>query len=193
MSTRGDDGVSRIKTALDLALEKVRDLQVSPEDLARMKHEQRLRTLREAVNRFLAAEQGTRDLAPWAGAGAGSAELLEERIECAELLLGKLSGGPELARIEFGLRSLGFAAAADRLKELPAPPRAGEERLDQVMDRLGEELLRQLAAEGIDGSAVVPNLALHPGYDAARRQSEQNSQQQLDAWRSELRECLRTS
>ncbi len=182
--------LGKIKTALEIALEKVKDLEVTAEDLRQLRSEGKRRVVAETVNRFILGDGSTRELQRWKPDATASPELIEQRRQCGELLIDQLSPAADLVRIALGLRHIGYEDAARGIEAAQHMARGREEAVQQLRGQLEAEILAELEAMGISGSAVRPNMEVHPRWEEAVAEVDQQILHQIDSVRLRLKSLL---
>ncbi|GAB4274557.1 MAG: hypothetical protein Kow0092_29970 [Deferrisomatales bacterium] len=157
--------MGEIKSTLDLVMEKTAGLVPTKEEregLARREREEKVRILaRRLRDGELSAEEVDRELtrleAQW-GPGPWRSVLFET---CARTL----EPGPEALEVLEALEALGCPYAS----ELAGAARQAMADWETLRREAAERVRRALEAEGIAGSAVVPNPDADPGLEEARR------------------------
>ena len=179
-----------IKSALELAMERVAKLpELSAEEIAEQR-EKEYRPLGEAIgHRYLEGILGAGELAPEAGRHEGNAGRIVRRG-----LVGCLSGaiGPE-NRLAADRARAGLLALAGEREDGEAAAEWGrildeyEARRAALAEEQAAGARARLAVLGISGSAVVPVMERDEGYVTALAARRREFEPALERLRSRLR------
>lgn len=172
--------MAEIKSALEIALERAAALGSGEDDSKRQAREKGQALARQCLEGDLTAQ----DLAA-ALAGLG----LESTASAAQALLEAL--GQDRAGALPALEALGAAGPAREAYEALVKVQARREEARRELDReLARDILGELAARGIGGSAVRPNPAAHPDYQARCDAALAGADQELKKAGEELLRAL---
>jgi len=185
----------RIKSAIEIAMERVSDMpELTPEEIDEQK-ERELRPVGEAIgNRFLQGMIGEKELRAELGKRRGDSGRMAGRA-CVAVLSGsiQLEDVPAAQRALDGLLELARGRPVFRDGARGAWERIlGEFRQrEAAVAREFETRAREaFAARGISGSAIRPNLAADEPYREALGELYRFFEPALEKLRSELREAL---
>ncbi|MCB2192555.1 MAG: hypothetical protein KQI62_13375 [Deltaproteobacteria bacterium] len=172
--------MAEVKSALEIALERAAALGAGEDDSKRQAQKKGQALARQCLEGDLSAKDMAGQLAglgPESTASAAEAllEALEqERPGAMAALEAICSGGPP-------------GVAYEALTQAQARLEAARQRLDS---ELAQVMLTDLAAKGIGGSAVHPNPAAHPEYEARCAAALAEAQAELKAAGEKLLEAL---
>jgi hypothetical protein len=155
--------MERIKSALEIALEKTSHLErASAEELRRQKEEKFATLASGIVQKYLRGEYKLKDL-------ASALERYSERSLMAQMLWEQLVAAVSLENCKAAFEGLEFLAsdkkavrqASDRAKEISNELRLEKERrLPVLKDKVEQSIRRELSQRGIAGSSVEVDVEL---------------------------------
>ncbi len=165
--------MGKIRSTLDIVMERTKGLSMTQEDKGRLKAKELADHAKACAQKYLDAKMSSREIqAEIQASGEGKEELL--KVLKAELI-GGMAPEQDNARIIDVLEALW---GADRTKVLEAVRNKEEELHRQMsahMDRLGAGL----AAQGISGSSVIPNIAVDAAWQSSLVEARSRLQEEV--------------
>lgn len=180
--------MGEIKSTLEIALEKAKAVEISPQDRKRFKREEALSKAREILQHYTNHPTRSSSLAEVITKSGKDASLLKQCL--IEAFLETLDLSHPSERIWGGLRELGlrdttpFQKAFARIAE--DDNRARREEAEKIQNRL----LESLAKAGISGTAVDPNIEGSPQWKEALENHDQRISAALDGLRQEIARAI---
>jgi len=181
--------MDRIKSALEIALEKTAHLErASAEELRRQKEEEFVTLARGIVQKYLRGEYKLKDL-------ASALERYPERALMAQTLWERLVAAVSLENCEAVFEGLEFLAsdkkavrqASARAKEISKELRLEKERrLPVLKDRVEQSIRRELSQQGIAGSSVEVDVELAQQWQQGLQEFEALLQTRLELVKESL-------
>ena len=177
--------MAEIKSAVELAMEKTRDLRLSPEEKEKLKEEEMHSKAHSFVNRFLEVDfhlrEVEKDLRKYNP---------EQRKQLEKFMLQYLAEAIHLDR-ENDLPLQGMEALREESKSITGKIRelaeGYRERKEKEYQKIKSDLLTKLQDLGISGSAVQPKVPGSPEWDNALAQFQPAFEAQLRILKEELK------
>lgn len=172
--------MAEVKSALEIAMERAAALGAGDDDSKRQAQEKGQALARQCLEGDLVPADMAAKLAGMASDSAVSA---------AQALLEAL--GEERQGALPALEAMCFQGAAKEAYQILAQAKAKLDEARQVVENeLAGEMIQGLAAKGITGSAVRPNPAAHPQYEARCAVALADAEAELKAAGEKLLEAL---
>ena len=159
--------MGKIKSTLDIIMEKTKNLTLTPEEKEVLRREDWLKKTRGRIQKFLDGAIDLKRLREETRAEErppGAEGVLKEE------LVGALNPEGDNESRFLILKEL-FDTPIDPFREIL---QKGQKRLEEEKEKRNHELKEQLKTRGISGSAVLPNLALDPAWQSAFQESLQS-------------------
>jgi hypothetical protein len=165
--------MAEIKSTLDLIMEKTKGLTLSPEEKEEIRREEWLKKAKGWIQKFLDE---------WVDMDQVKNELFskEAPADWEKLLYTEIIGGLELEgdnekrfQLVTGLLEMSREPFLEILKVF-------QQKINAEKTRLSDQLRKQLAAQGISGPAVIPNLDGDPSWNRYYDTEKKASKKELD-------------
>ncbi|MDM7935533.1 MAG: hypothetical protein QUS08_09125 [Methanothrix sp.] len=165
--------MGKIRSTLDIVMERTKGLSMTQEDKGRLKAKELADQAKAWAQRYFDAKMSIREIQSEIQAcGEGKDELLKALM--AEFVSG-LAPDQDNARI---IDAFEAVWGADRAKVLDAI-RDREEGLHRDMSARIDQLGAELAAQGIGGNSVIPNIAVDTAWQATLLQARKDLQEEV--------------
>jgi hypothetical protein len=153
--------MAEIKSTLELVMEKVGNIKITPEDRKKFKREEIEARAQRLFNRyFIQGDQ--KDLSALKKELKGAQEEVKEILN--ELLISSYSFETPSRTMLQGLESLQGKRGDETIKALRELTSSYQGEREEQLQKMGEELREALASRGISGTAVEPNPIANPRW-----------------------------
>jgi hypothetical protein len=180
--------MAEVKSTLEIALEKAKNMEISSDERRRFKHEAMVSRARDIFQNHMNNFHRSDIIRQALKESLEDAPLLRQCL--TELLVGALEPGQSSERIWEGLRELGlsdtgpFEKALTRIAENDARSRR------ETAQRIKERVRRSLAEAGISGTAVDIRVEASDRCKTGLSERGKKSRAELDAIRTEIAEAI---
>ncbi len=179
--------MAEVKSTLEIALEKAKNMEISSDDRRRFKHEEMVSRARDIFKDHMNNFHRSDIIRQALKESREDAPLLRQCL--TEVLVGAVEPGQPSERIWEGLRELGlsdtgpFEKALNRITENDA--RSRRETAQRIKDRVR----RSLAEAGISGTAVDIHAEASDQWKESLSERDKKRCVELDAIRTEIAEA----
>lgn len=183
--------MAKIKSAIELAMEKVAHLEISEQERERLRRGERRREIEEVVNRSLQRpDEGHRALQRLLADQGSDEERENVRRLAGEVLIDKLSLDESPEPVIGALEALGYVRAAVRAGGVSVIREARDRESGSLREKLLGALRRKFARLGIAGAAVRPNVDASAELQQATEELARKYAERLNALKADLRRDL---
>jgi hypothetical protein len=180
--------VGEIKSTIDLVMEKTKGLSLSEEEKRHLKEEEEARKAQVHVKRYL---KGDLDLEQLLDQGRASSKTAQKTMIHALVEEGLKPGRESFSRALSALERWNPDGPKSSLKRLKDFSLMYAKALQKQKRKVKAQLWEELAARGVEGSAVEPNVLASPLWEETLRKMEREVRSQLEGIREEvLRDLL---
>lgn len=180
--------MAEVKSTIEIALEKAKNMEISSDDRRRFKHEEMMSRAKDIFQDHMNNFHRPDILGHALKESGKDASLLRQCL--TEVLVGALEPGKSSERIWEGLRELGlsdtdcFEKALTRIAEDDA--RSRRETAQRITDRVR----RSLAEAGISGTAVDIHVEASDQWRTSLSEGDTRKRVELDAIRTQIAEAI---
>ncbi|MBW2039678.1 MAG: hypothetical protein JRI46_08795 [Deltaproteobacteria bacterium] len=153
--------MAEIKSTVDLVMEKIGKLEITPEERERFRQEEVEDLAQRLLNRYF-VQGDQKDLSTLKKELQGAREDVKKAL--TELLISTYSLEDPSTTILEGLEILLKGKGKDIVKALRELTSSYQKEREKGYQKMEKELREELARKGISGTAVEPNLDSSPGW-----------------------------
>ncbi len=180
--------MGEIKSTLEIALEKAKAMEISPEDRERFKKEEILSVAREIFQAHM--NHSNKSVSLMKEIRKKEKDTSAITYSLTEMFIEALDLTHSSERIWQGLQELGLKDA-DHFREILAGMKADNAQArQQAAQKVGEEIRECLSESGISGTAVDPNIEGSPRWTASMQSLDARFSSRLENFRKEISRAI---